>query len=90
MRRIPLPVALAAALTLAGCVTYSEKQVAAMSSYDVCEALAEQRMNLTAESERALRKRVETNKIACERYNATIEARRAEELYDRTYRNQSP
>lgn len=75
---------------LCGCVSYGEHRLADMSNYELCEALSEQRMNLDADSRQRIAARIAKMKVDCGRYDEAIRAQRAEDLYDRVYRNQSP
>jgi hypothetical protein len=82
--------ALALSPLLAGCLSYGLNQVSAMSSYDLCALQAEQRMNLTSESQRLVQSEIDRRKENCARYAGAIQTQRSEDLYDRTYRTQSP
>lgn len=77
-------------LGLSGCLTYGPSQLGAMSTYDICETQAIQAANMTEESRRLVRSELERRKESCAPHQAAIRAQLAEDLYDRTYRNQSP
>ena len=75
---------------LAGCVSYGPENVAALPTYDICELQVNQAINLTDTSQRLLQTELARRKESCAPHLSAIKRARDEELYDRTYRNQSP
>ena len=88
MRSIYAVCALPAALS--GCISYAPADASAMTTYRICEIQANQRPNLTAESQRLLQSELARRKESCAAYTAPINAARDAEFYDQVYRNQSP
>ena len=79
-----------APFALAGCISYGAPQLSAMSTLDLCETHLVQRVNLSRATREAVESEIERRKVDCRSQVAAIKARHEEDLYDRTYRNQSP
>ena len=79
-----------APFALAGCLNYGAPQLSAMSPLDLCETHMIQRVNLSRTAREAVENEIERRKVDCRSQVAAIKARHDEDLYDRTYRNQSP
>ena len=89
--RVPLPLfACAAALLVAGCVSYSPSQLSAMQSVDLCQTLDMQAYNLTPETRSAIQSELGRRKESCSTYSATVAQRRQDVLDYETYGKQSP
>jgi hypothetical protein len=80
----------AAALLLAGCVTYSPAQLSSMSPVDLCETLDVQSYNLSPESRAALQGELQRRNESCSKYASTLAQRRRDFLDQETYGKQSP
>lgn len=78
-------VSLAICAVLAGCVTYSQSQLAAMSSVDLCELQAVQNINLTDDTQRALQGELQRRNDNCRNHAAAVEERRQAFMYRQTY-----
>ena len=76
--------------TLPGCVTYSPQTLAAMSSYELCELAAVQRVNLAPPAREHLGAELAGRSEDCRTHLPAIRAQLAADLYERTYQNQSP
>jgi len=83
-------VLLASACALAGCTSYAPSQVASMRTYEICQLQVEQGPNLTETSRRLLLSELDRRKETCAAHRQAIQTRRDENLYEWTYRNQSP
>ena len=81
---------LLAPLALAGCISYGAPQLETMSTLDLCETHVVQRVNLSRATRDAVQSEIDRRKVDCRSQLAAIKARHDEDLYDRTYRNQSP
>ena len=81
--RVAVP-AIYAALT-AGCVTYTPGQITALSSLELCELRANQGVNLTADTKRALDSELQRRSDDCRIHAAVIAQRREEALYRDMY-----
>ena len=80
----------AAALLLAGCVTYSPAQLSAMSPVDLCETLDVQSYNLSPESRAAIQAELQRRNDSCSNH-ATVVAQRRRDFLDREmYGKESP
>jgi hypothetical protein len=77
-------------LLLVGCLSYSTRQIDVMSTLDLCEQQTFYRVNLSEATREQIRSELQRRKTDCSSEQAAIQARRAEDLYDRTYRTQSP
>jgi hypothetical protein len=89
--RTPLrATACAAALLLAGCVTYSPSQLSAMSAVDICEATDVQAHNLSAETRAAMQSELQRRNESCSKYSSVVAQRRQDFLDRETYGKQSP
>lgn len=86
----PALAALLAALALGSCLSYESQELAAIPALDLCEMQTTYRVNLSLDSRRQLERELQRRDADCAVHAAEIKARRDEELYDRTYRNQSP
>ena len=73
-----------------GCVSYGQREVAAMSSYEICALQVNQSWSLAEPTRQLLGAELQRRKEGCAAHQPAIQAQRAEDLYDRTYRNQSP
>jgi prophage tail gpP-like protein len=82
--------ALLPTLGLGGCLVYGSQQLAATPTLELCEMQITYRVNLSDDSRRSLERELQRRNADCTVHAADIKARRDEELYDRTYRNQSP
>jgi hypothetical protein len=76
--------------TVTGCINYGAPQLEAMSTLDLCETHIVQRVNLSGPTREAVQSELDRRKVDCRSQLAAIKARHDEDLYDRTYRNQSP
>jgi len=74
----------------AGCMTYSPQQVAALSTYEICETEVNQRPNLAEDTRRLLQAELARRKESCAPHVPAIEAARERDFYDQVYGNQSP
>lgn len=90
MNNFRFAAALLLPLAFPACVSHSPSRVSSMSTYEVCELQAMQGANMTEESRRLVRSELERRKQTCAPHQAAIRMQRDEELYDRTYRTQSP
>ena len=89
--RFALPLSsCAAALLLAGCVSYSPSQLSAMQTVDLCEAIDVQAYNLTPETRSAMQSELGRRKESCSTYSAAVAQRRQDVLDYETYGKQSP
>ena len=61
-----------------------------MSTYEICALEINQGPNLTHGSRALMQSELARRKEDCAPHMRRIQAERDEELYDRTYRNQSP
>ena len=77
-------------LGLQGCLTYGPQELSAMSTLDLCERQIAYRAHLPEASSRAVQGEVQRRDLDCGNQAEAIQARRADDLYDRMYRNQSP
>ena len=75
---------------LAGCINYGAPQLETMSALDLCETHVVQRVNLSRATREAVQSEIDRRKVDCRSQLAAIKARHDEDLYDRTYHNQSP
>jgi hypothetical protein len=82
--------AFAGALALSGCVTYGPQQLSAMSSYQLCELDAVQRVNLAPATREQLAAELARRNEDCRAHLPKIQQALAHDLYERTYFNQSP
>ena len=80
----------AAALAVAGCLTYGPKDYSAMTAYDLCELENFQRVNLTAASKAALEQELKRRNESCSGLIPQIVRDREDDRYDRMYNRQSP
>lgn len=80
--------ALAAALP--GCITYTPREVSAMSAYDLCEAQLYSRVNLTAETKALVAKEIRQRNEDCAKQVPAIEAEREFQVYDAMYGRSGP
>lgn len=88
---IPLPwFACAAALLLAGCVSYSPSQLSAMQTVELCETIDVQAYNLTPETRSAMQSELARRKESCSTYGTAVTQRRQAVLDYETYGKQSP
>ena len=76
------------AAALAGCMGYAPRDIAALPTAELCWLEATQRVNLSEESRRLLASELAARKERCDA--AAIAQRQRDELYERTYLNQSP
>lgn len=83
-------VAGAAALAMAGCLSYSPQQYSAMTAYDLCELEHYQRINLSAAAKAALADELKRRNESCRGVLPQIAQDHADDDYDRMYNRQSP
>ncbi|MGZ5136807.1 MAG: hypothetical protein ACXWCX_03285, partial [Burkholderiales bacterium] len=79
---------LAAAALIAGCVSYSPSQLAAMPSVDLCDLRATQGINLSEDTKRALEGELQRRNDNCSNYAAVIAQRRDAFMYREMYGKQ--
>jgi hypothetical protein len=79
-----------APFVLNGCLSYSPPQLSAMSTLDLCEQHTVYRVNLSEAARQQVAAELARRQTDCSRERSAIQARRAEDLYDRMYRTQSP
>ena len=77
--------ACAAALAVAGCVSYSPTQLSAMNTVDLCELQQMQGPNLSPETKGAMQTELSRRGEACSKYSAVLAQRYADYLYRETY-----
>jgi hypothetical protein len=75
----------AAAMCVAGCVSYSPSQLAAMDIVDLCELQYVQGPNLSAQTKAAMQSELQRRSQNCGTYSAAVAQRREEFLYRETY-----
>ena len=75
---------------LAGCLNYAPQELSTMSVTDLCEMQTVYRANLSEESRNRVTSELQRRNEDCRAQADAIASRRAEFLYDKTYRNQSP
>lgn len=85
-----LPAAVLSAGALSGCLSYSPQELGGLSDYQLCKLNTVQRVNIAEASKRSLAGELDRRKEDCRTHHAAIKAQLDEDLYDRTYRNQSP
>jgi len=78
------------ALALAGCLTYSPRDLSTMSAYDLCDLQHFQRVNLTAPARAALDAELTRRSENCRGVLPQIERDREDDWLDRMYNRQSP
>ena len=71
-----------------GCVSYAPARVAAMSTYQICEAQVGQ--NLTEETRAALRSELDRRQETCAPHLAAIHAQREDDFHEQVYGKASP
>ena len=77
--------AAAAALALAGCVSYSPSQMSAMNTVDLCELGQMQGPNLSAETRAAMQSELSRRGESCSKYSSVLAQRYADYMYRETY-----
>ena len=77
--------ACAAALVLAGCVSYSPSQLSGMNTVDLCELGQMQGPNLSAETKAAMQSELSRRGESCSKYSAVLAQRYADFMYRETY-----
>ena len=82
--------ALAFAVPITGCISYSPAQVSAMSAYDLCEAQLYSRVNLSSETREQVSNEIRKRNEDCSRQVPAIEANRADQAYDAMYGRSGP
>ena len=82
--------ACAAALLLAGCVSYTPAQLSAMQTVDICETIDVQSYNLSADTRGALQTELARRNESCSKYGEAVAQRRQDFLDRETYGKQSP
>ena len=82
--------AVALCAMLSGCISYSPREVGAMSAYDLCEAQLYSRINLTAETRARVSEETQRRKEDCSRQRPAIEADRELEVHRAMYENSGP
>ena len=88
---VHIPIALTSiVLASSGCTTYTPTQLASMSTYDICEAQVDQSWNIADASRHAMQSELARRKATCAQHMEAIHAKRAYELDEQTYGNQSP
>ena len=80
----------AAALLLAGCVTYTPAQLTAMQTVDICEMTDVQSYNLTPETRSAVQSELARRNESCSQHSSAVAQRRQDFLDQETYGKQSP
>lgn len=89
-RRLFMLGAPALGAALAGCISYSPREVSALSAYDLCEAHLYSRVNLTADTRALVSEEIRRRNEDCARQVPAIEADRDFELYDAMYGQSGP
>ena len=81
------PIAAAFALTalLAGCVTYSQSELAALSAADICELRYMQGPNLSPQARDNIQGELKRRNDNCGNHAAEVEERFAQFMYRETY-----
>jgi hypothetical protein len=78
----------AAALLLAGCVTYSQAQLSGMNTVDLCELQQIQGPNLSPETKAAMQGELSRRNESCGKYSAVLAERYADFMFRETYGRQ--
>ena len=77
--------ACAAALLVAGCVSYSPQQLSGMSTVDLCELGQMQGPNLSPETKSAMQSELSRRGESCSKYSAVLAQRYADFMHRETY-----
>jgi hypothetical protein len=78
--------ALLAAGAASGCVSYAPQHISAMSPLELCEFQMDQRVNLSAGTNRALQAELERRNVECGRHATELAMRREARLHELMYR----
>ena len=80
----------ALSITLGGCVSYTQGELARMSTVDICELEFMQRPNLTPAARQTLQAELSRRNENCGKHAGEVQQRYADFMHQETYEKQSP
>ena len=84
-RSLAVPIGIAAAALLAGCVSYGPSRLASMSTIDLCELREMQGRNLSQETRSALQGELQRRNESCASHAAVLAQRRQDFMQREMY-----